>query len=84
MDLEQDCKHFPSMKEIQESNVTAPSDFILKLIENFKACFDGFTLGDQLILSVRSPFLVRMLFHSQRRQLMYTNGLMHRPFHWSY
>ncbi|XP_065147064.1 SCAN domain-containing protein 3-like [Paramisgurnus dabryanus] len=59
MDLEQDCTHFPSMKEIQDSNITAHSDFIQKLIENFKAHFDGFSLGDQLMLFVRSPFLVK-------------------------
>ncbi|XP_039541286.1 protein FAM200A-like [Pimephales promelas] len=59
MDLEQDCTHFPSMKEIQEINVTAHSDFIQKLIENFKARFDGFPLGDQLMLFVRSPFFVK-------------------------
>ena len=47
MDIEEDCVHFPSLKEIQGINATAHSDFIQKLIENITSRFDGFTLGDQ-------------------------------------
>lgn len=43
VDLQEDCTHFPSLKEIHGINVTAHSDFIHKLIGNFKARFDDFT-----------------------------------------
>ena len=48
MDIEEDCVHFPSLKEIQSINATAHADLIQKLIENITSRFDGFTLGDQL------------------------------------
>lgn len=60
-DLEGECEHFPKLQEqIQgERDVSPYVDFINKLIENFSKRFNSFSLGQQLLLLIQNPFLIR-------------------------
>ena len=51
MDLQEDCTHFPAMKQIQgERDVSPRVEFIQKLIGNASDRFDSFSLGQQPVL----------------------------------
>ncbi|KAG2464476.1 SCND3 protein, partial [Polypterus senegalus] len=60
-DLEGECEHFPKLQEqIQgERNFSPYVDFINKLIGNFSNRFNSFCLGEQLLLLIQNPFLIR-------------------------
>ncbi|ROL42531.1 Protein FAM200B [Anabarilius grahami] len=61
-DLKEDCKPFPSLKQISERVASSHVEFIQKLIGNFRDRFVNFSLGDQLILFIQNPFLVKNVF----------------------
>ncbi|XP_045107141.1 general transcription factor II-I repeat domain-containing protein 2-like [Portunus trituberculatus] len=60
-DLEGGCEHFPKLQEqIQgERDVYPYVDFIDKLIGNFSKRFNSSSLGQQLLLLIQNPFLIR-------------------------
>lgn len=60
-DLEGECEHFPKLQEqIQGERDFSPYvDFINKLIGNFSNRFNSFCLGQQLLLLIQNPFLIR-------------------------
>lgn len=60
-DLEGGCEHFPKLQEqIQgERDVSPYVDFIDKLIGNFSKRFNSSSLGQQLLLLIQNPFLIR-------------------------
>lgn len=60
-DLEGQCEHFPKLrKQIQgERDVSPYVGFINKLTGNFSKRFDSFSLGQQLLLLIQNPFLIR-------------------------
>ncbi|KAL6461064.1 hypothetical protein MHYP_G00310300 [Metynnis hypsauchen] len=60
-DLEGECEHFPKLQEQirGERDVSPYVDFINKLIGNFSQRFDSFCLGQQLLLLIQNPFLIR-------------------------
>lgn len=56
-----ECTHFPKVKEqIQGKRDVSPYvEFINKLIENFRKRFDSFRLGQQVLLLIQNPFLIK-------------------------
>ncbi|KAJ8375300.1 hypothetical protein SKAU_G00058800 [Synaphobranchus kaupii] len=59
-DLQGDCLHFPTVQEQVhgERDVSSFVDFVDKLIVNFSKRFDSFSLGQQLTLLIKNPFLI--------------------------
>ncbi|MGH0143643.1 UNVERIFIED_CONTAM: hypothetical protein FKN15_008789 [Acipenser sinensis] len=59
-DLQGELVHFPKCLEQTQGEKDVPhhADFIQKLMDNFKAHFDDFTLRRQLLLFIQNPFLV--------------------------
>ncbi|XP_078031645.1 general transcription factor II-I repeat domain-containing protein 2A-like [Epinephelus lanceolatus] len=60
-DLEGECEHFPKLQEqIQDERDVSPYvNFINKLIGNFSKRFNSFCLGQQLLLLIQNPFIIR-------------------------
>lgn len=60
-DLQGECLHFTKVKEqIQGKRDVSPFvDFINKLIGNFSKRFDSFSLGQQILLFIHNPFLIK-------------------------
>lgn len=60
-DLEGVCEHFPALQDqLQaERDVSPYVAFIHKLIRNFSDRFNNFHLGQQLLLLIQNPFLIR-------------------------
>ncbi|XP_068235579.1 SCAN domain-containing protein 3-like [Palaemon carinicauda] len=58
-DIQSKLFHFPRLlEERKDERDTKYVQFIEKLINNFKVCFDDFVLGKQLLLFIQNPFLV--------------------------
>lgn len=60
-DVEGECEHFSKLQEQIQSgrDVSLYVEFINKLIRNFSNRFDSFSLGQQLLLLIQNPFLIR-------------------------
>ena len=59
VDLQENFTHFPAMKQIRgERDISSHVEFIQKLIGNFGDRFDDFSLEEQVLLLIQSPFLV--------------------------
>ncbi|KAL6460917.1 hypothetical protein MHYP_G00308830 [Metynnis hypsauchen] len=58
-DLEGECEHFPKLQEQIRGERDVSLDFINKLIGNFSQRFDSICLGQQLLLLIQNPFLIR-------------------------
>lgn len=71
-DLKEDCTHFPSLKKISERDASSHVEFIQKLIGNFRERFVNFSLGDQLLLFIQNPFLIKnVIAFSQEAKQVY-------------
>lgn len=71
-DLKEDCTHFPSLKKISERDASSYVEFIQKLIGNFRERFVNFSLGDQLLLFIQNPFLIKnVIAFSQEAKQVY-------------
>ena len=60
-DLQGECLHFTKVKgQIEGKRDVSPFvEFINKLIGNFSKRFDSFSLGQQILLFIHNPFLIK-------------------------
>ncbi|XP_013856217.1 general transcription factor II-I repeat domain-containing protein 2 [Austrofundulus limnaeus] len=72
-DLQEELLHFPKLREQTKGmgDHQHHVEFVEKLIENFKTCFDDFMLGKQVLLCIDNPFLVRNVkeFSAEAQQI---------------
>ncbi|XP_044133327.1 zinc finger BED domain-containing protein 5-like [Bufo gargarizans] len=64
-DLKENLLHFPKLDEYSQQENTKESvfsnhgDFMQGLIDNFKSRFQDFTIGQEVLLCIKNPYLVK-------------------------